>query len=162
MGHTCCTDSLRIWIQSRMSTSVGDVCESTTWLSLTFLHSDHRVLLALWVMHIWPPDMFTGFQSHIKTLRVLTSWQSEFSHYLKNQPLRQPAGVLAVLFLILFPANAPGKPSENGSSIWTPASHLGDADGIPSFWLLSGLNSSFYNHLESEEADQRPIPPLFI
>lgn len=70
-----------------------------------------------------------------------------------EQPLGVSVQVLATPLPVWFPANVPGKVVEHGPSAWTPVTHMGDAEGIPSSWLQCG----YCGYLWSDSEDRRSL-----
>lgn len=56
-------------------------------------------------------------------------WQSELRHHLQHSWSPGCSTSNSAL------ANAPGKSVEDGPSMWAPATHVGDSDGVPGSWL---------------------------
>lgn len=68
-----------------------------------------------------------------------TLWHRRLSHIWQHRyPMITLVWVLAALFSIHLPTNAPGKTEEDGPSAWPPATHVGDPQRIPNTWLWRG------------------------
>lgn len=59
------------------------------------------------------------------------------------QPIEVLVPVLTVALPIQFPVTVPGKAVEGSLNTWALTTHVGDSDGIPGFWRLHRLLTSW-------------------